>query len=93
MSRDFNLYAVSTKNLGALPTVPLPSRLFPSLSGHGARQSSGARARCSGTCAPDTDDGQETPDRLSGSARGHVSGSHRPAHPAMIGRARGQNPA
>ena len=28
MSRDFNLYAVSTKNLGASTTVPLPSRLF-----------------------------------------------------------------
>ena len=28
MSRDFNLYAVSTKNLGASTSVPLPSRLF-----------------------------------------------------------------
>ncbi|HVG71907.1 MAG TPA: protein kinase [Vicinamibacterales bacterium] len=28
MSRDFNLYAVSTKNLGPSSTVPLPSRLF-----------------------------------------------------------------
>ena len=28
MSRDFNLYMVSTKNLGQSTTVPLPSRLF-----------------------------------------------------------------
>jgi hypothetical protein len=53
---DFNLYAVSTKNLGPSSTVPLPSRLFQACPGTALRNPP-ARGELFGY-AFDTFDGQ-----------------------------------